>query len=268
MSEKIMKPIVETYNEEEEFLYSKTYLFCKGYAHGMYLPYFLKALPLARRLHNGQYRKGEVTLKDGSKHKLPYILHPLKVCSTLISLNLPLSREDWDILLTAGVLHDAIEDSSEYFPKGGIELVQDYGFPQRVYEIIKKLSKHQGCNEYELNEYFNNIKTDPLALLIKLADRSHNVEDLYVMSIPKLHKYTLETSKWIYPLCSYGKANYPDLSNGITVLKAKIVSLTELTETVVDKYEQELSEKDKVIAEKEALISKLEEELAKYKNNR
>ena len=267
MSEKIMKPIIETYNENEEFLYSKPYLFIKGYATGKKLPGLLRALPFARNCHKSQYRKGEITLKDGSKHKLPYILHPLKVCSTLISLNLPLTLEEEDILLTAAMLHDVLEDNSELFPKGGIELVQDYGFPQRVYEIVKKLSKHSGCDEYELNEYFNNIKKDPLALLIKLADRSHNVEDLYVMSIPKLHKYTLETSRWIYPLCSYGKANYPDLSNGITVLKAKILSLTELTETVVDKYEEELSEKDKLIAEKDSEIARLEEELAKYKKS-
>ena len=67
-------------------------------------------------------------------------------------------------------------------------------------------------------------------MLVKLADRSHNVEDLYNMKIEKIHKYVKETRTWIYPLCAYGKANYPELSNGLTILKNKIRSLTELTE--------------------------------------
>ena len=43
-----LKPIIETYNVDEEFLYNKTYLFIKGYAIGRNLTYTLKALPFAR----------------------------------------------------------------------------------------------------------------------------------------------------------------------------------------------------------------------------
>ena len=106
------------------------------------------------------------------------------------------------------------------------------------------LSKYSGADEFELSEYFNKIKKNKFALLIKLADRSHNVEDLYIMKIEKLHKYVKETRSYIYPLCTYAKANYPELSNGITILKSKIVSLTELTETIVDMYEDKLKEKE------------------------
>ena len=70
------------------------------------------------------------------------------------------------------------------------------------------------------------------------------MEDLYIMKIEKLHKYVRETRNYIYPLCTYAKANYPELSNGITILKSKIVSLTELTETIVDMYEDKLKEKE------------------------
>lgn len=238
MSDK-MQPIIESYNVDEEFLYSKSYLFIKGYAHGKELQYTLKALPLARQLHNGQYRKGLVEV-NGQKYQLPYILHPLKVASTLISLNLPLNKEETDILISASILHDVLEDASEYFPKGGIELVNDYGFPREVYEIIKLLSKRSGATELELNEYFNAIKRNKYALLIKLADRSHNVEDLYNMKIEKLHKYTKET-RTMYDLFTYGKAHYPELSNGFTILKAKIVSLTELTEALIEMYEEKIT---------------------------
>ena len=240
---KEIQPIVESFNIDEEFMYSKAYLFIKGYATGRGLKYTLKALPLARKIHNGQYRKGSVEI-DGKQCQLPYLLHCLKVCSTLISLSLPLNDEELDLLLCESILHDSIEDNDGFFKNEGRELTTEYDFPEEVYETIKLLSKYSGADEFELSEYFNKIKKNKFALLIKLADRSHNVEDLYIMKIEKLHKYVRETRNYIYPLCTYAKANYPELSNGITILKSKIVSLTELTETIVDMYEDKLKEKE------------------------
>lgn len=121
------------------------------------------------------------------------------------------------------------------------------------------LSKKSGTSEEDLDQYFNTTKKNKLATLIKLADRFHNVEDLYIMKPEKLHKYVKETRTWIYPLTTYGKANYPELSNGFTILKAKIVSLTECTETIIDIYEQ-------IIQNKDDEISKLKSELEKLSN--
>lgn len=291
---KEMKPLVESYNIDEEYLYNKTYLFIKGYAEGRNYRNTLKALPLARMMHDGQHRKGlqevevinhivemvvddSIENNDGTIMKpvvkdvhetisvhLPYILHCLKVCSTLISLNIPLEDKELDILICVALLHDAIEDAEDgFFKNDGHELVSDYGFPEEVYKTIRLLSKRSGATEAELNAYFNEIKKDKIALLVKMADRSHNVEDLYNMvdvagnkNLARLEKYVLETRRWIYPLSSYAKANYPELSNGVTILKAKIVSLTEATETIVELYEEELKKKD---AEIEALKKQLEE---------
>lgn len=239
---KEIQPIVENFNVDEEFMYNKSYLFIKGYATGRGLKYTLKALPLARKIHNGQYRKGLVEI-NGRQYQLPYLLHCLKVCSTLISLSLPLNDDELDLLLCESILHDSIEDNDGQFKNGGHELVTEYDFPEEVYTTIKLLSKYSGADEFELNEYFNKIKKSKFGLLIKLADRSHNVEDLYTMKIEKLHKYVKETRNYIYPLCTYAKSNYPDLSNGITILKSKIVSLTELTETIVNMYEEKLQKK-------------------------
>ena len=240
--------ILEEFNVEEEFLYNNTYLFIKGYATGLELNQTLKALPLARCLHNGQYRKGTITIDD-KQYQLPYLLHVLKVCSTLISLKLCLTKDELDSLLAASLLHDVIEDCKEHFPDGGNELTTRYGFSPDVYLIVKSVSKLSGLNEEQLNEYFNDIKRNKLSLLIKLADRSHNVEDLYNMKPEKLHKYVTETRTWIYSLANYGKSYYPELSNGLNILKSKIVSLTECTETVVELYETELIKKDKEIEE-------------------
>lgn len=253
--------IVESFNIEEAFLYDKTYLFIKGYATALRLNQTLRALPLVRRFHNGQYRKGEVII-NGTSWKLPYVLHVLKVCSTLISLRLPFHADELDNLLAAALLHDTLEDCKDYFPKGGSELIDEYHFSAQVLETIKLVSKRSGATSEELDEYFNAIKRNKYALLIKLADRSHNVEDLYVMKPEKLHKYVNETRTWIYPLTTYGKANYPELSDGLTILKAKIVSLTECTETIINIYEDELKkereENAKLKAENERLSELLE----------
>lgn len=263
MSKTNLTPIIESYNTDEEFLYSKTYLFIKGFAIGRNLKYTLKALPFARKIHNGQYRKGIVTI-DGKEYKLPYVLHVLKVASTLISLSLPLDNDELDMLICVALLHDSIEDAEDgFFKNDGHELVSDYGFPEEVYQTIRLLSKRSGATEPELNTYFNEIKKDKIALLVKMADRSHNVEDLYNMvdvagnkNLARLEKYVKETRTWIYPLSSYAKANYPEISNGVTILKAKIVSLTEATETIVELYEDELKKKDEEIA---SLKKQLEE---------
>jgi GTP pyrophosphokinase len=260
MSEKKLLPIVEGYNVDEEYLYNKTYLFIAGFAAGRNFKYTPKALPLARKLHDGQHRKGMVEVNGQMVH-LPYVLHVLKVCDTLISLNIPMSNEDLDILCTCALLHDTLEDAEEYFPQGGIEYERDYGFPAIVGETIKLLSKHAGADEYELNAYFNAIKVNKFALLVKLADRSHNVEDLYNMkNVPKYIKETRDYFLSKNGICAYGRQNYPELSNAITVLKAKILSLTEATEAML--YRQ-----NDLLAKKNARILELEDEIKKLKNH-
>lgn len=250
-----MQDIIESYNVDEAFMYEKTYLFIKGFAVGRHLNNTLRMLPIARNMHNGQYRKGIVII-NGEERQLPYVLHVLKVCSTLISLDLPMSDQELDILLTIALGHDLIEDGKFY--NDGAELMTTYGFPEIVYKTIKLLSKRSGASEEELNIYFNEIKKNKYALLVKMSDRSHNVEDLYNMKVEKLHKYVDETRRWIYPLSSYAKANYPELSNGVTVLKAKIMSLTEATEAIVEMYDEKLAEKDREIGTLKAKLESLE----------
>ena len=265
----MLRPIVETYNQSEEYLYSKQYCFIKGFAVGRNYTNLLKALPLARQMHNGQYRKG-LTEVNGEKVHLPYVLHVLKVCSTLINLAVPFTDEELDVLYTCAILHDVLEDASEYFPNGGMELVQVYGFPKDVLEVILLLSKRSGASEEELNDYFNKIKMNKYALLIKLADRSHNVEDLYNMK--NIPKYINETRTYILNgLCSYGKSHYPELSEGITTLKSKILSLTETVEVMQEKIEAknlEIEAKNSELVVKDAEIDELKAMIEKIKNSK
>lgn len=241
MGKEKLIPIVEGYNVEDEPLYIEEYMFIKGYATAKGLSNTLKALPLARKIHDGKYRKGTVVV-NGTVRRLPYLLHVLKVTNTLISLSLPMTDEELDILLAGGLLHDALEDDEGYLSHGGRDIVTEYGISEEVFSIISLLSKRPGATEAELNHYFNAIKMNKYTLLIKMADRGHNVEDLYNMKPERLHRYIKETRDYVYPLSTYAKAHYPELSNGVTILKSKIVSLTELTETLVNMYEAVIAE--------------------------
>lgn len=254
--------IIESFNKDEEFMYVKPYLFIKGYATGLGLTATLKALPLARQLHNGQYRRDKKII-NGKEYQTPYVLHILKVCSTLISVvgeklsDTPEHRAELDILLASALLHDVLEDCAEEFPLGGQELISVYGLPKEVFIAVSLVTKESGLTEDQLLDYFNKLKKNKYSILVKLADRSHNVEDLYNMKLEKLHKYIKETRDFVYPLASYGKQHYPEFSNAFTILDSKIVSLTEEAETIVSLFEKELADRDKKINRMWKIIKKM-----------
>lgn len=177
--------MMEDFSNEDKVLYNNSYMFLKGVAIADNLEQTLIALAVARRMHNGQYRR------DGS----PYLLHPLKVCSTLYSYGVT-----DDVILAGALLHDVLEDAQDKLPLGGRELITDYGVSEEVYEIVELLTKEPGLDEYELSLYFDRIKKNPKALLIKLSDRLHNSQTLFTFSHDKLKKYLKETNDFIIPL--------------------------------------------------------------------
>ena len=110
--------------------------------------------------------------------------------------------------------------------------------------------------DYFNDEFFNKPFDEVIFEYKRIMDATLGKDAYKIDKIEKLHKYVRETRDFIYPLCSYGKQSYPELSDGITVLKSKILSLTELTETIVEQYEEKLNEKETEIA---ALKAQLEE---------
>ncbi|MBI5754365.1 bifunctional (p)ppGpp synthetase/guanosine-3',5'-bis(diphosphate) 3'-pyrophosphohydrolase [Candidatus Peregrinibacteria bacterium] len=127
---------------------------------------FLQAFKFAESAHRGQMRKDD---------KTPYIAHPIEVVKILISLH-----ADEDTLISA-ILHDVPEDTNrtleevrEFFGEkvaflvdGITKLSKVYyqnDMPQRQVESLKKLFLHSG--------------EDLRVILIKLADRLHNMQTL------------------------------------------------------------------------------------------
>ena len=211
------------FNEEDTVKYIDSYMFIKGFAVGKELSQTLIALAAARHFHDGQYRKG------GD----PYICHPLKVCSTLIGLGI----HD-DITLAAALLHDVIEDCQDKLPYGGNELVTEYGIDPEVIRVVTLLSKESGLGERELSIYFDRIKKDPKALLVKLSDRMHNSSSLYEFTLKKMRVQIDETYKFLIPIASYGKRYYPQYTNALTIMKNTIYSLNHSMDIMLQEIEK------------------------------
>ena len=127
------------------------------------------AYELARSKHEGQYRKtGEA-----------YIIHPLNVALILTEI-----YADYETI-SAGLLHDVLEDCDCTH-----EEMEDIMGPTitRIVEGVTKLSKiHFSTENDYLIDYYKKIivgmSEDVRVIIVKLADRLHNMRTLWV--IPK-----------------------------------------------------------------------------------
>ena len=126
-----------------------------------------KAYNLAREKHEGQYRKtGEA-----------YIIHPLNVASILTEIYADAET------ISAGLLHDVLEDC-ECSVEEMSSVVGDN--VTRVVQGVTKLSKIDFSTENEyLIDYYKKIivgmSEDVRVIIVKLADRLHNMRTLWVM---------------------------------------------------------------------------------------
>ena len=250
-------PEILSYNEEEFWMVQPAYEYVEFFATRKELLNTAIALPLARGLHDGDYRKSTV-VKGDRTYRMPYLIHPLMVCKMLIELRIPLSDNELDILLAAALCHDMIEDIP--FLEHGKELVIQFHLDARVYDTVKAVSKRRDFTEEEERAHFRGIAENKLAALIKLSDRGNNVEDLYNMSAWKIHEYAGETKKYLFPICDYGKEHYPEIAKAFIVLEDKMRCLTEAAELLVDRYEEEEESLQKQIEALRAENASLREE--------
>lgn len=148
----------------------------------------LKAYHIAKALHsNGKPRmSGEA-----------YITHPLSVAIILAEMH-----ADKDTVI-AGLLHDTVEDV-EHFK---IEMVEKL-FNQDVAILVDgvtKISNMEISNKVAKNlanmrKQLNSIKKDPRILIIKLADRLHNMRTLMYQPKNKQIENAEETRDFFIPL--------------------------------------------------------------------
>ena len=147
-----------------------------------------RAYDLAGKMHQGQLRKsGE-----------PYLIHPIEVARILAELGMD------DQAIVAGLLHDVVEDT-EYTTE---QLRADFGDEiELLVDGVTKLGsfKYESKEERQaenLRKMFLAMSKDIRVLIIKLADRLHNLRTINYMTQDKIQEKCKETLEIYAPLAA------------------------------------------------------------------
>ncbi len=149
------------------------------------------AIDFASKAHEGQMRKsGE-----------PYIIHPLAVADTLIEWGM-----DIDTVL-AGILHDTVEDTETELKD--IENLFGHDVAFLVDGVTKVSQARAGMRNLEsylpqttdnLSKLLIAVGQDVRVIIIKLADRLHNLSTLQFMPADKQKKIARESLEVFAPM--------------------------------------------------------------------
>ncbi|XP_031501510.1 uncharacterized protein LOC116265135 [Nymphaea colorata] len=155
-----------------------------------------KAIAFARRAHSGQLRKtGE-----------PYLSHCVHTGKILAAL-VPAEGERAINTVVAGILHDVIDDAGENLQNVQDEFGEDVAklvsSVSRLSYINQLLRRHRRTNvtrDFLSAKEANNLRVmllgmvdDPRVVLIKLADRLHNMRTIYALPFSKARAVAEET---------------------------------------------------------------------------
>ncbi len=145
------------------------------------------AYEFALNAHDGQKRKsGE-----------PYIQHPLATALTLAKM-----RAENDMIITA-LLHDVPEDTGKPLKEIEKEFGQEVA---GMVEGITKVSrvKYRGVERHteSLKKMFISMAADIRVILIRFADRMHNLETLDALPERKRRRIAQETMEVYVPIAS------------------------------------------------------------------
>ena len=146
-----------------------------------------RAYLVAKTAHEGQMRKsGE-----------PYIIHPL--CVAIILADLELDKET----IVAGILHDAVEDTimttEEITQQFGAEVALLVDGVTKLGQLSYSADKVEVQAE-NLRKMFLAMAKDIRVILIKLADRLHNMRTLQYMPPHKQQEKARETMDIYAPI--------------------------------------------------------------------
>src|SRR6185437_3245437 len=136
-----------------------------------------RAYDTAEQWHSGQYRK------SGD----PYITHPLAVATILAELGMDTTT------LVAALLHDTIERMQADFG-GEVSLLVD-GVTK-----LDRVKLGDAAKAETIRKMVVAMAKDPRVLVIKLADRLHNMRTLNFLPQPKREQKARETLEILAPL--------------------------------------------------------------------
>lgn len=178
----------------------------------------------------------------------PYISHPLEVAAILTEMHLDEST------IAVALLHDTIEDTTATRQEIDELFGEDIGALVEGLTKIKKLDlvTKKAKQAENLRKLLLAISDDVRVLLVKLADRLHNMRTLDHMSAEKRARISEETMDIYAPLA--GRMGMQDMREELENLAFRHIN-PEAYETVTRRLE-ELSQRN------EGLIKKIEEELS------
>lgn len=186
--------------------------YVSAYCNAKHLYQTKRALAFAREKHDGQYRK-----PGHSKERIPYINHPLLLTCHALALGL----ED-DDMLSACLLHDVCEDC-------GVAL-DELPVNEQTREAIRLVTKPEnfGKTDSEYRTYYEGIAENRIALLVKLLDRCNNISGMATCFTDKhMAEYIKETQEYIHPLMEKARAEYPEYSNQLFLIRYHMNSVLE-----------------------------------------
>lgn len=203
-----------------------------------------KAIDYACSKHEGQYRKtGE-----------EYIIHPLSVAIILTTI-----KADKDTII-ASLLHDVLEDT----PTSKEELENLFG--KTVANLVDGVTKINSINVSTENEYLTNyykkiivgMSEDVRVIIIKLADRLHNMRTLYAIPVDRQKLKAKETLEILAPIAH---------RLGMHKIKSELEDLS-LKYSKPDVYYDVVEKLNNTKIEREECVSKMMDEVSTLlKNN-
>jgi guanosine-3',5'-bis(diphosphate) 3'-pyrophosphohydrolase len=180
-------PVVEA-GEKPRFLISDLCVYLESYLSPEQIREVYRAYLFGAEAHHGQQRKsGE-----------PYIYHPIAVARILAEM-----RIDYKCLMAA-LLHDVIEDTATAKEQLAA------AFDAEIAELVDGVSKltqidfksRAEAQAASFRKMLLAMTKDIRVILIKLADRVHNMRTLGVMSPEKCRRVSLETLEIYAPIAN------------------------------------------------------------------
>lgn len=153
-----------------------------------------EALELVRKLEQGFRKDGQT----------PLFHHQLSVARLITTLVPHLEYPEETI--TAAFLHDLLEDHGDIWTQAKVEAK----FGALVASAVWCLSKKSNGLTKTYDLYFAEMARCPIASIVKLADRAHNLQTMPgVFTLEKQVTYLAEVEKWFYPMIRDARHEYP-----------------------------------------------------------
>ncbi len=233
-----LKSLVKDDQKTPDELYEELIATIKKYHPSDDLSLVEKAYKLAREHHEGQLRKsGE-----------PYIIHPLKVA--IILAELEMDKES----IIAGILHDVVEDTDMTLDEVREQFGGDVAILVDGVTKLTRINWTSDRNEIQaenLRKMFLAMAKDIRVIIIKLADRLHNMRTLQYMKPEKQKEKSRETLEIFAPLAS---------RLGISKLKVELDNLA-LRYLQPDDYKKLVEDIDRKKEAREEYIEQIVEEV-------